>query len=706
MRRRRIAFGLVLLTGLALLLRVLRLGWGLPQVFEEASPVREAIGFWGIPGGGLDLNPHFFKYPSLTFYSNFIVQAVWFLWLSLTGVASSLNDFRQILSQHLDWAVLLGRWLQAVTGALVVIPTFLLARRLAGAWAGWIAAALVAVIPVAVTESRLVGPDMALTLFAAAALVAATRIAERGERSDYLWCGLWIGLAAASKYPGALLIAALVAAHARTVIARREGPVAVVFSGLLWQGLFTSAVAFAAASPYVLLDASAAMADIGFERRHMVLGHLGRERGSAMAYYLGHAIPQGWTPVVAGAALVGLVLLLARRETRGKALPGAVFGVTALLIFGSWKMAAPRYLLPLVPLAAAWAGAAVVGVARGLPLPRVASRGILVALAAVTVAWPLAQVVRGVEKRDRQDSRVAAEAWIQANVPAGSTLLVERYGPRPDPDRFHVLYLPFHGISPHIYDPAYSPPLYATFDYAVFSSGVYARYLADPREYPAETAFYGEMNRAFDEAAVFSSDDYLGPTVRILKRDPGARMKNLSAIPQSFFDGLAGRSELAEFFSALGTVLVGQGSDSLGFRMLREAVGMDPGNARAWGNLGAMQIHVGQFSDAYNSLREAKQLAPRSPEVAFNLAIYFARSGEPSQAIDAYRQAIALKPEMEEAYIGLARVLVEDNQFAEARGVLRAFLDRFPRSSQRAAAESALAELARMGPGKRWAGPR
>jgi hypothetical protein len=706
MRRRRVALGLLILSGVALVVRAVHLGWGLPMVYEEASPVREAVGFWGTVGRGLDLNPHFFKYPSFTFYLNFLLQAIWFLWLSIIGAVSSLNDFRQVLSQHLDHAVLLGRWLQAVTGALVVVPTFHLGRKLGGLGAGWIAAGLMAVIPVAVTESRLVAPDMSLTLFAAAALVSATRIAERGERSDYLWCGLWIGLAAASKYPGAFLLAALLAAHVRTVTIRREGPVAVVFSGLLWQALFTAGVVFVAASPYVLFDASAAAADIGFERRHMALGHLGRERGVAILYYLGHAIPRGWTVVVAIAAVVGIVLLLARRESRGKALPGAVFAATALVIFGSWKMAAPRYILPLVPLAAAWAGAAVVGVARSMPGPRAATRGALILLAAVTVGWPLVRVVRALDQRDRPDSRTAAEAWIHDNVPPGSTILVERYGPKPDPGRYRVLYLPFHGITPHIYDPAYSPPLYATFDYAVFSSGVYARYLADPRQYPAETAFYAEMNRAFDEQTVFSSDDYQGPTVRILKRDPRADLKDLAEIPQSFFDGLAGQQELAEYFSALGTVLVRQGSDSLGFRMLREAVGMVPDDARAWGNLGAMQLRIGRSSDAYTSLREAKRLAPRDPEVAYNLGIYFARSGEASQAIDAFREALGLKPDFEEAYIGLARALIQDDEYAEARGVLRAFLDRFPRSSQRSAAESALAELAKMGPGKRWAGPR
>ena len=90
----------------ALAIRAVNLDWGFPEVFEEATPVREAVGFWGVPSESIDLNPHFFKYPSLTFYLNFLAQSVWYFWFSLTGQVESLNEFRQILDQTmLLWCV-------------------------------------------------------------------------------------------------------------------------------------------------------------------------------------------------------------------------------------------------------------------------------------------------------------------------------------------------------------------------------------------------------------------------------------------------------------------------------------------------------------------------------------------------------------------------------------------------------------------------
>ncbi len=699
MKRRVEAPLLALLLLVALAVRLIHLDWGFPQVYEEATPLREAVEFWGKPGGAVDLNPHFFRYPSLSFGLNFVLQAAAYLWLSATGAVDSLNGFRQYLAEDLSRAALWGRALQAVAGALLLLPVRALARRLAGDAAGWSAALLTAVAPLAVLESQVIGPDTYLALFAALALAAATGVVDRGERRDYLWCGLWIGLATAAKYPGALLLAALLTAHLLRRRGDREGPAGVLFSSALWQALFTAAVAFAAASPYVLLDASSAAQDIAFERRHMALGHLGRE-GRAWIFYLRSAFGEGWTPPLALAALAGLAVLLARPASRRRALPAAVFVALLWLVMGSWRMAAPRYILPTLPAAAAWAGAAAAlgGAALGR---RLGASRVWMALAAVLLAvWPAVETGHALSVRGREDTRSLAAQWIEAHLPEGSTLLVERYGPEPSSQRYNVLYLPLHGITPHVYDPAYSLPLYATFDAVILSSQVGDRYLADPREYPAQADFYAALERAFSEAAVFPSGRHLGPTIRILRRRAEAPLPDLSRIPSGFFSELEGNRRLAEYFSTLGAVLSKQGRMDLASTMLREAVDMDPESAQAWGNLGVVMLRQGEVQEALAALRRARVLAPGDALVSYNLARAFEAMGETSQAISAYETAIAADPGLEDAYLGLARVLVEADRYATARVVLGEFLRRFPRSESRGRAEEALRELASLGPGR------
>ena len=693
--RARVLLLLVLVLG-ALALRGARLEWGLPEVHEEATPVREAVEFWGEPGGSIDLDPGFFRYPSLTFYLQFSVQAAWYFGKSLAGQVESLNDFRQFLAEDFGTVVLVARWVQAILGALLVIPVFVLGRRLAGDTAGFVAAAVIAVLPVAVAESRVVGPDAALALFAACALAAATGVARRGARSDYLWTGLWIGLATGAKYPGALLAIALLAAH--LVHRRRTGERGPALLPL-GEAVLVAGAVFVLTSPFVVLRPTAFLADFRFERAHMMAGHLGREEGRAFLWYLGSALPRAWT--VAGIVLAGLGLVAAflRREVRYRAIPGAVFAAVLLAVLGSWTMAADRYALPLAPLAAAWIGVLVASVTARVPVPR-ARAAAAAALAALCLVLPLRASILHVERDGREDSRAAAAAWIAEHVPAGDTILLERYGPTLDPGRNPILNLPFHGVEPHLYDPAYSPVLYSTFDWIVLSSGVHDRYLAHPREYPAQAQFYASLGRGFHEVARFDAGTYAGPTILVLARRDDSDLGTLENIPVRFFDELAGRTELAEYLSQLGTVLVRGGDEERGFLMLRRATEMDPACVSAWGNLGAMELRRGRFEAALTAFSRARDLAPEDGQIQYNLAILHQRDGERTQAIDAYQRALLTRPDIEPAWTGLARVLVEEERYADARRVLREFLDRFPRAAQAEAARTALDELSRLGPGR------
>ena len=76
--------GIVLL--IALYLRGRGIGWGLPMVLEEATPMREAYEIWiELMRGNNDFNPHFFNYPSFTIYLQMILQYLGFLAQSIWG---------------------------------------------------------------------------------------------------------------------------------------------------------------------------------------------------------------------------------------------------------------------------------------------------------------------------------------------------------------------------------------------------------------------------------------------------------------------------------------------------------------------------------------------------------------------------------------------------------------------------------------------
>src|SRR5689334_11615497 len=133
---------------LALALRLHGIGWGLPGVYEEAYPFKKAWDMWGFgPLRGFDLDPHWFRYPSLTIYLQMLGQALSFGLLHLSGAAHSMVDVRLLYIFDKTTFYLIGRSFTVLFGAATVLPVWALARRAAAPPAAAVAALLVASHP-------------------------------------------------------------------------------------------------------------------------------------------------------------------------------------------------------------------------------------------------------------------------------------------------------------------------------------------------------------------------------------------------------------------------------------------------------------------------------------------------------------------------------------------------------------------------------
>ncbi|HET9886895.1 MAG TPA: hypothetical protein VFR10_05235, partial [bacterium] len=61
----------------ALAVRLHHISWGLPDVYEEATPLLKAWQMCGFgPFNSFDPNPHFFRYPTFVFYIHAAAQAM------------------------------------------------------------------------------------------------------------------------------------------------------------------------------------------------------------------------------------------------------------------------------------------------------------------------------------------------------------------------------------------------------------------------------------------------------------------------------------------------------------------------------------------------------------------------------------------------------------------------------------------------------
>src|SRR5687768_12271473 len=152
------SLGLILL--LAAGLRLFPVWFGLPYPYarpDEAVSISRAV---GVLAG--DFNPHFFHWPSLTFY----------LFAAVLGPVSAVRSLFGVEPLPLATAVITARVVVALAGALTLVPLFRLAARIAGERAGVLAAAFLAVAPLHVRDSHFAMTDVLMTLLLTTSLAS------------------------------------------------------------------------------------------------------------------------------------------------------------------------------------------------------------------------------------------------------------------------------------------------------------------------------------------------------------------------------------------------------------------------------------------------------------------------------------------------------------------------------------------------------
>jgi YYY domain-containing protein len=230
---------------------------GLPGVpgVGNCPPAYTGPGWFFSPAS--PLNPHFFAYGSFPLYLLALV-AHGLAWIPAhTGGrfgppdGGTWDDFNHF--------TLVGRTLSAFFDAGSVFLAGLSARRLAGPWAGVLAAALVAVTPLEVQLSHFYAVDSLLLFFVLLTLLGCIRLVQMPEvdSSWRIWragllIGVGCGLAVATKVSAVPLLVPI--GVAVILFARRHGLDAAVIAtlGILGAGL----VIFLVTSPYALLDLS------------------------------------------------------------------------------------------------------------------------------------------------------------------------------------------------------------------------------------------------------------------------------------------------------------------------------------------------------------------------------------------------------------------------------------------------------------------
>ena len=381
-------------------------------------------------------NPHYYHNPSLNIYSNIGMFA-------LAGARSlpvvlEYND-REIAPFPL---YVIARYLSALYTLLAVVFVYAAGRLAFGAFAGRVAAGLVALSPLMVQHAHYATPNAQATMLTAASLLAAIAIlkdarpARLPESALYSLGGLLVGLTMAARYNFAV-IGMVTGLALLTAWRRHRRPLPVIL------GFGMMPLGFALGTPGIVF----ATDEVASQIRDILNWY--RVSGGGPGFTAGRG-PDSFFVHWRYLALVGVGPLVLAAAGFGAASaigawrrcwPGAWLGLTLpayLAIYTALALPGIRLqnnlLLPLIPALAVLAGG---GAARlRARQPRLAWAGL-----ALAFAWTGALSFLFVYRIATPDNRMRAQEWIYEHVPRGSrVLLLEPYNVPLDPLDYRTTY--------------------------------------------------------------------------------------------------------------------------------------------------------------------------------------------------------------------------------------------------------------------------
>jgi len=433
-----------LITAVGLGLRLYAINHGLPYQYvpDESAMVGGALRM----GASRSLQPGTFIYPALLMYL-FAGEYAGLLGVGrLTGLFASVAQFREYAFVDPTLFYLLPRIAVALIGTTCVPVAYLLGKRLYGAVAGLVAAALVATSVMHVQMSHQARHWVPISLLALLVLWASLDLAERGHRRDYWLSGLLVGLAAATSFNGFLLMLMPLAAH---VVRFQHSSQSSVLSPQslrrhlpMVQALLLAPIVFFVLNPYILLQFNKFVAFQTTGERSIggqIVGHYGNYLQQFLA-------KQGFTffaeatlayePAITILGIIGAILAV--RRFRSTALVVLAYPIFHYAMFATTAPSMEqRYMLPAVVLLALPAGLAA---SRGLAwldgrLGKIGKANVVTVAAALALAILVSiPALRYDSVLARTDTRTLAKNWIEANIPPGSDVAVESYTPPLSPD--------------------------------------------------------------------------------------------------------------------------------------------------------------------------------------------------------------------------------------------------------------------------------
>lgn len=409
--------------GLAFMVRVVGIGYGLPAFYNADEPfnVINALAY----GAKGSLEPLYFVYPALHSYLLLAVYGIYFVFGTVFGAFENTLDFGAAYFLNPDGLFLVGRFLSVLLGTATVFMVYRIGSRYFSRNVGFLSAGLLAMSFTHTEFSHWILPEPLTAFLCAVALYYVYRFAEKPEVKTVILAGLICGLAVSAKYTAGFVVLSLLLAVLLTY--RNQKMMGIKMGGV---SIASVMVGFVAGSPYWIFAFEKYWQTLNYSLSHMGTGMLGNLSTMPIIWPFWELSFSDWG---VGIVMITGVVSLFFQFDKKQWLLGA-FAVPTLLYAGLWNRTGVHYLIPVFP-ALVILGAVFLDSVLQQRLPR----SLKVAFLVLIFAPSLIKIGYNDIQLTQKDTRTYARTWIENNIPEESSIAYENYDYGPnlfDPNRF------------------------------------------------------------------------------------------------------------------------------------------------------------------------------------------------------------------------------------------------------------------------------
>ncbi|MBI3195541.1 MAG: glycosyltransferase family 39 protein [Ignavibacteriae bacterium] len=673
----------------ALSMRLWNIHWSLPEIYEEAYPFHIAWKFWNWEGNSFDFNPHFFNYPALTFYLQFIIQAAHYLVGNLFGVYPNVTAYQQTYFTDPTSFILVGRLLSVVFDVGTIFLVYIIAKKYMNEITAFLAAVLLSVNPIHIKQSHVISVDSALTFFSVLSLFFIMKIYTEPKKKWYVLSGVAIGLAAASKYNGALLLLVFLIAHLLKSTSQKNKILFLANYNLI-TGIVLSGVVFVLLNPFILTHFDEFYYSFSFEQFHVSAGHLGVDPNqNTVSYYLLDVIPSSVGLPLALAVLFSIVQIFYMKKKENILL--LLFPFIYLGVLVSWEMRAERYALPVLPFIILFGSSGVIELTmlfkeRYLKKlsPLFFKFIVLPLLGLVFIIPPAIGSMKYQLTHSLPDTRTIAKEWLRQNIKPMVTIATVPLGMELKEKGLFVLQIPYHPVLPHIVEPFYEFQFYKDLDLIIGSSFDYDRYILDPQRYKKFISFYDSLKTNSTLLYTIKPGEHRnGPTFWFYRPIQDSLPEYFDTVLMNQLEQVENKQAVVNFAGKLGVMLSLKNKLLKSEQMFRLALKNNGSHTEARKQLTKVLQRQEKKKEALEEMTIYLSQNPKDVEMLAERGEIYLEFGQLDESEKDLLRAIELDRKLESAYLNLSIIYGVTAKKNKMIGILERYLTILPPNSER-----------------------